>query len=154
MEAIMWLVLYIRDQLWTEVREKDPNVVHPRTQASLDLIHILNEIISWAERSHYGDSGEMIPVASLERQAFSDVLVKAISQSIGFLENWDSMDVAEARRSVHAHAIALDTVATTALQPYYATNLFRLAQIPGTKLEGTRDGTGSGTVVQDDAGQR
>lgn len=154
MAAVMWLFMWIRDQLWAEIHERGEAGQTPRSQATLDLIHIINEIIAWAERSHYGESGEILPIASLERQAFYDILNSAVTRSMMYLAEWDQWTTDEIRRAVHAHVISLDTVATMTLRPYYTSKLFELAKLVPNDSEGTDDGTGDRSTVADDGRER
>lgn len=154
MEFVMWLFIQARDRLWDAVQQDGQAGQTPRSQATLDLIHILNEVISWAERSHYGDSGEIIPVASVERQAFYDVLKVAVKSTIDSLEGWDPADTDGIRRDMVTHAIALDTVATKVCQPYYVSQMMAIGGLAIFGTEGTDDGTDDRSIVADDDGQR
>lgn len=134
MEFVLWLFIQARERLWDTINTGGEPAQTVRQQAALDVIHVLNEIIEWANRSHYGDSGEILPVASIERQAFYDVLTVAIKTTIGTLEDWDVWEPDNVRRDMVTHAIALDTVATKVCQPYYVSQMMRIANLaPGGK---------------------
>lgn len=154
MEFVMWLLIQARERLWDTVQPMGLAANTPRSTGTLDVIHVLNEIITWMERSHYGDSGEIIPVASVERQAFYDVLRVAVQTTIDSLREWDSADTDMIRRDMVTHVVALDTVASKVCQPYYVS---RMADIGSLAIFGegrTGDGTGNGTTGEDDDGQR
>lgn len=154
MEFVLWLLIQARERLWDTVQPQGLAANTPRSEAALDLIHIMNEVIAWAERSHYGDSGEIIPVASVERQAFYDVLRVAVQTTIDSLRDWDSADTDMIRRDMVTHVVALDTVASKVCQPYYVS---RMADIGSLAIFGegrTGDGTEHGTTVPDDDRQR
>lgn len=150
MEQCMWLIIWIREQLWQSLPDNEGKPLTTRSQATLDVIHVLNEIIQWAERSHYGDSGEILPVASFERQAFYDMLTTSIGTSIGMLKVWDEYDPDDARKAVHAHVIGLDMVASIALRPYYTSKIIELAGLVPDDREGAHERTASGPAVADD----
>lgn len=154
MEFVVWLLIQARERLWNTISEDATLHATARGQGTLDTIHVLNEIIAWTERSHYGDSGEILPVASVERQAFYDVLTVAIKTTIGTLEDWGQWNEDDLRRDMVTHAIALDTVATKVCQPYYVSQMMRIAALAPIEREGENDGTAGGPVVADDDGQR
>ena len=154
MEFVMWLFIQARERLWDEVQRDGKAGTTPRSQATLDLIHVLNEIISWAQRSHYGDSAEIMPVCSVERQAFYDVLKVAVKTSMDALANWDPADTDGIMRDMVTHVVALDTVATSVCQPYYVSQMAAIGGLAIFGMESTGDGTASGSIVADDDGQR
>lgn len=150
MEFVLWLFIQARERLWDAVQQDNNAGQTPRSQATLDLIHVMNEIITWAERSHYGDSGEILPIASVERQAFYDVLTVAVRGLIGSLEGWDPADTDGIWRDTVTNAVALDTVATKVCQPYYVSQMAVIGGLAIFAKEETGDGTGSGTPVPND----
>lgn len=154
MEFVVWLFMQARERLWDTVQQDGKAGQTPRSQATLDLIHVLNEIIDWVERSHYGDSGEILPVASIERQAFYDVLNLAVRTTVDSLRDWDPANIDICRRDMVTHVIALDTVASKVCQPYYVS---QMATIGGLAIFGEGDigdGTEPGATVSDDDRQR
>lgn len=150
MESAMWLIIWIREQLWASLPDSGEEGLTTRSKATLDVIHVLNEIVQWASRSHYGDSGEILPVASLERQAFYDVLTAAVGASVLTLEEWDEVDTDQLRKMVQAHVIGLDTVATMTLRPYYKSQIVTLAALVPDETGGAHERPGSGTAIPDD----
>lgn len=154
MEAIMWLIISVREQLWGTVANAAMEPINPRQQATLDIIHVLNDIIMWAERSHYGDSGEMLPVVSMDRQGFYDVLTNFMNHSMAALRAWDDADTDKVRGMLHTNAIGLDTVATRVLQPYYVSRIHELMMLTPVGKEYENDGTGDRSTVANDGGQR
>lgn len=154
MEFVLWLFMQARERLWACVSEDGQAGQTPRSQATLDLIHVMNEIITWAERSHYGDSGEILPIASVERQAFYDVLKVAVKSTIDSLTDWDPADTDAIRRDMVTHVIALDTVASKVCQPYYVSQMATIGSLAIFGEGITGDGTGSRSIVTDDGGQR
>jgi hypothetical protein len=150
MEMIMWLFMRIREDLWGTLPESTPEGLSVRSTATLDVIHVVNEIIAWAERSHYGDSGEILPVASLERQAFYDVLNAAIDSSLIMLANPNATERTDLYDAMVAHTVALDTVASMTLRPHYVTRIKEIGDLAIFAKEETNDGAGSGPAVADD----
>lgn len=154
MEFIIWLLMQTRERLWECVAQDGKAGQTPRSQATLDLIHVMNEIITWAERSHYGDSGEILPIATVERQAFYDVLNVAVRTTIDSLTDWDPADTDAIRRDMVTHVIALDTVASKVCQPYYVSQMATIGSLAIFGEGGISDGAASGSIVADDDGQR
>jgi hypothetical protein len=153
MEFVMWLIVWAREQLWRSLPDSQPDDLPVRSKATLDVIHVLNEIVAWAERSHYGDSGEILPIASLERQAFYDVLNTAVDQCLGMLRDWDTFTPSDIRNALVAHTVALDTVASMSLRPYYITRVSEIGSLAIFAKAEFSDGTGDGPSVSDDVGQ-
>lgn len=154
MEFVLWLLIQARERLWDTVNQTDVTVNTPRGQGTLDVIHVLNEIITWMERSHFGDTGQILPVATVERQAFYDVLRVAVQTTIDSLIDWDPADTDAIRRDMVTHVVALDTVASKVCQPYYVS---RMADIGSLAIFGEGrigDGAEHGTTVPDDDRQR
>lgn len=154
MEAIMWLLRWIRDQLWLSLPDKGEGELSLRSKSTLDVIHVVNEVIMWAERSKCGDSGEILPVASIDRDAFYNVLTAAVSQSVSYLINWDDMSRDDVRKALHAHVIGLDTVAAMVLRPHYVSQIAMLATLVPTGAEGKSGGADHGSIGENDGGQR
>lgn len=154
MEFVLWLFMQARERLWDTIQQDGTAGMTPRSQATLDLIHVLNEVIGWVERSHYGDSGEILPVATVERQAFYDVLNTAVQTTIDSLRDWDSADTDAIRRDMVTHVVALDTVASKVCQPYYVSKMASIGSLAIFGEGRIGDGTEPGTVVSDDDGQR
>lgn len=150
----LWLLVQARERLWDTIQQDGTAGTTPRSQATLDLIHVLNEILAWADRSHYGDSGEIMPAVSVERQAFYDVLTVAVKTTMDSLANWDPADTDGIRRDMVTHVVALDTVAAKVCQPYYVSQMATIGGLAIFGTEGTSDGTAGGSVVADDDGQR
>jgi hypothetical protein len=153
-EFVVWLLMQARERLWDTVPQDGTAAQTPRSQATLDLIHVLNEVLSWADRSHYGDSGEILPIASVERQAFYDVLNVAVKTTIDSLRDWDPANEDMMRRDMVTHLIALDTVASKVCQPYYVSQMATIGSLAIFGKGSDLDGTVSGSVVADDDGQR
>lgn len=154
MEFVLWLLIQARERLWDTVQPNGLAANTPRAEGTLDVIHVLNEIITWMERSHFGDTGLILPVATVERQAFYDVLRVAVQTTIDSLRDWDSADTDAIRRDMVTHVIALDTVASKVCQPYYVSQMASIGSLAIFGEGRIGDGTDDGTVVPDDDGQR
>lgn len=154
MEFVLWLLIQARERMWDTVQPQGLAANTPRAEGTLDVIHVLNEIITWMERSHFGDTGQILPVATVERQAFYDVLKVAVQTTIDSLRDWDSSDTDMIRRDMVTHVIALDTVASKVCQPYYVS---RMADIGSLAIFGegrTDDGADNGATGPNDDGER
>lgn len=154
MEFVLWLLIQARERLWDTVQPQGLAANTPRSEGTLDVIHVLNEIITWMERSHFGDTGQILPVASVERQAFYDVLTVAIRTTVDSLRDWDSADTDAIRRDMVTHVIALDTVASKVCQPYYVSQMATIGSLAIFGEGRTGDGAEHGTIVPDDDRQR